>query len=117
MSQQRKAPLIKKLELHVYKKGLGLPSMDPECMAVLSFLKFIDRRVTIVESVSSSKPLPHMIINTSHYYGAKSIIQQLKEMQPQFDIDSVVSSKNQSKLLATQSIIVNRLLPCVVCYV
>ena len=119
------------------KKGLGLPSMDPNGMAVLTYCKMIDRKVHIIEdNISGTAKLQFLSPpNKTHhhknskndqhdddddarttYYGAYHVIEQMKEIQPQFDIDSWLGSKKKkAKMIAAQHMIVNQLLPCVVC--
>lgn len=117
-SRKKTTPLLKSIKLHVMKRGLGLPTMDPQCLAVQTFCKMIDRRVNIVED--SSIVVVRMDMNRENnkidtYYGVDAIIEQLKGIQPQFDIDSSLSKKNKAKMVAAKSVVLNRLLPCVVC--
>lgn len=97
------------------KRGLGLPTMDPQCLAVQTFCKMIDRRVNTVEDNSI---VVRMDVNREDnkidtYYGVDAIIEQLKGIQPQFGIDSSLSKKNRAKMVAAKSMVLNKLLPCV----
>ncbi|KAL0483260.1 metaxin [Acrasis kona] len=120
MKRQREDP---KLDINLSLKcaGLNIPTMDPHCMAVLTYFKFIGVKPGRIDNRPSTKQ-PYFAYEdisndkqTKTIEGTRKIIDYVRSQQPpsKYDLDVGLKAKQRSKHIATTSYILDIMMPCV----
>jgi metaxin len=108
--------------LSVRGEALNLPSMDPHCLAVVTYLKFINIKTARIETQPQANQ-PYMIVTDTdkkkkQITGAKSVIDHIRTQQPpsKYDLDAGLTAKQRSRYNAVMALVQESLLPSVMYY-
>ncbi|KAK6072236.1 mitochondrial import receptor subunit [Seiridium cupressi] len=102
------------LQLHIWGSAFGLPSIDPECLAALSYLGFAvppGQWSLIASNDASLNPdhiLPALYHNGTWTSGYTSIVSYLGQQDPAWSIDNDLSKAQRADTLAYASYILSR---------
>jgi hypothetical protein len=109
--------------LSIRDSGLNLPSMDANCMAVLTYLRFINVKAARIETQPQTNQ-PLITYNDTAekkkktISGAKGIIDYIRSQQPpsKYDLDAGLNAKQRSRYNAVMAVVQETLLPAVYYY-
>ncbi|ESN96025.1 hypothetical protein HELRODRAFT_163051 [Helobdella robusta] len=104
------------MELSVWGKHWGLPSIDTDCLITLAYCQFSDIPSLTVHDISSKWTssihcFPVLTQKNTIVKGSDRIIEFLKDQK--YDCDSHLKTTNQSDCLAYTSLINKKLMPAV----
>lgn len=113
--------------LHILNKDLNLPSCDPECIAVMTYLRMLKiKPKTYYTSLLPFKSnhnccvlhitditFPKLIQGDNEVIGAKNIFAYLKS-KPFSNLDINLTDKQRAQVDAVSSLLHEQFLPCLV---
>ncbi|KAH6657315.1 outer mitochondrial membrane transport complex protein-domain-containing protein [Truncatella angustata] len=102
------------LELHIWGSAFGLPSIDPECLAALSYLGHaVPQEDWSLVASNDASVSPDHILPALHHEGTwtsgyTNIVSYLGQRNPVWSIDGTLSKTQQADTLAYSSYILSR---------
>lgn len=109
--------------LSIRPNGLNLPTMDPNCMAVQAYLKFINvKAARVVTQARTEQPFIEFVDpgdkKKKVIYGAKDIIDYIRSQQPpsKYDLDAGLTAKQRSRHSAVMALLQENLIPALLYY-
>ncbi|KAI9768735.1 MAG: hypothetical protein M1840_004730 [Geoglossum simile] len=99
------------LELHVWGPAFTLPSIDPRCLAVIAYLTHVVPRgqwVLIAGdglALSQTKELPSLRHGSTWVLGFRNIVDYLREIDKEWDLDTGLSRDAQADCIAFSSLV------------